>query len=226
MNSFPLILSRRRLQLVAGVFVAVLSGTALAQAPIVRGDDDDVRVRADGTVREPAVRADRDVDVRVDRDVRVNRDVRADGTIRDVREIKGSDRNFIENAAREAMEHAEMARIAAERTSNPHVRRLARQIVDDHAMVREEITALAASRGVSLPAKDTGTNKWAKHDAKDFDKDFLEALIDEHEEQVRMFDKQARNGEDPAAVAFARKHLSKLQEHLYAALDLKRILRD
>jgi putative membrane protein len=63
-----------------------------------------------------------------------------------------------------------------------------------------------------------------KRDAKNFDREYLEQMIDDHENVVKMFEKQSRDGEDTDAVAYARKHLSKMQQHLQHAIDLKRTL--
>jgi len=164
-----------------------------------------------------------------DRTVRTSDDpriVREDGQIvRDVRDIKAADRNFIERAFRANQDEVAVSTIAAERTSNPNVRQLAQSIVADHEAARAELSALAASRHVTLPAKDNAPNKWAKHDAKSFDRDYLDEMIDHHEETVRLYEKQARNGDDPAAVLYARRQLPRLQEHLYRAIDLKRAMK-
>ena len=59
-----------------------------------------------------------------------------------------------------------------------------------------------------------------------FDREYLEAMIDDHEDMVKTFEKHAKDGEDAETVAYARKHLPKLQQHLQHAIDLKRTLTD
>lgn len=140
--------------------------------------------------------------------------------------IKRADRDFFEKAAKASMEEVQISRVAATRTSNPHVKELAQMIVADHEGANEELAALAAAKNVVLPAKDAGpTERWTKHKADDFDRDYLDKMVNAHEDAVKLFDRQARNGEDLEAVAFARKHLPVMQRHLQHALDLKKALK-
>lgn len=139
--------------------------------------------------------------------------------------LKSGDRNFLEKAARAGMEEVEISRVAAARSSNPDVRRLAQAIISDHESANEELMSLAAAKGVSLPAKELHGSKWEKRDAGDFDRDYLDKMVSAHNDAVKLFEKQAKDGEDPETVAFARKHLPKLQKHQQQAIDLKRLLK-
>jgi putative membrane protein len=140
--------------------------------------------------------------------------------------IKRADRDFMEKAAKAGMEEVQISRVAAERTTNPDVKRLAQMIVADHTDANEELAALAAAKGVALPAKDhVFEEKWAKHKAADFDRDYLDKMVNAHEDAVKLFEREAKNGEDAEAVAFARKRLTGLQHHLQQAIDLKRVLK-
>lgn len=141
-------------------------------------------------------------------------------------ELKRVDRTFLERAARAGLDEVEISRVAAERTSNPEVRRFAQAIISDHEDVHEELAALAALKGVNLPAKDAVATKWTKRDAKNFDRDYIGHMVSSHDDTVKLFEKHAREGEDPETVAFARKHLAKLQQHLHQATDLQRVLKD
>jgi len=140
-------------------------------------------------------------------------------------ELKRGDRNFIEKAARASMEEVEVSRVAAERTSNPEVRRFAEMIIADHESVFDDLTNLAADKGVNLPAKESA-EKWTRRDAKNFDRNYVDKMVSDHNDAVRMFEKHAKDGEDPDTVAYARKHLPKLLSHQQHAVDLQRILKD
>ena len=162
--------------------------------------------------------------VREDRVVTpVNRDVRV---VETNRVLKKADRDFMEKAAKTSMSEVAISRVAAARTSNPDVKRFAQMMVEDHEAAVEQMADLARGRGVSLPAKDPHPDKWEKRAAKDFDREYLDQMVDDHESVVKLFEKQARDGEDVETVAYARKHLPKLQAHLQQALDLKRALTD
>jgi putative membrane protein len=149
------------------------------------------------------------------------RDVRVVDT---ARPLKKGDRDFMEKAAKASMSEIAISRVAAARTSNPEVRRFAQMMIEDHEKAIEHLTSLAGGRGVSLPAKDPHPDKWEKRDAKNFDREYLDQMVDDHENVVKLFEKHAKDGEDAETVGYARKHLPKLQQHLQHALDLKRAL--
>lgn len=150
-----------------------------------------------------------------------------DGRVVETRPVlaKG-DREFFEKAAKASMSEVAISRIAAQRTSDPEVRRFAQMMIEDHERATEDLGALASSRGVSLPAKDPHPDRWEKRDAKNFDKEYMDKMVSDHEEVVKLFEKHAKDGKDVEAVDFARKYLPKMQEHLQHALDLKRALKD
>jgi putative membrane protein len=138
--------------------------------------------------------------------------------------IKKTDRDFLEKAAKASMSEVAISRVAATRTSNPEVRRFAQMMIEDHENANEQLGSLASGRGISLPAKDPAPDRWEKRAAKSFDKDYVDKMVSDHEDVVKLFEKQARNGEDADTVAFARQNLPKMQAHLQHALDLKRAL--
>lgn len=139
--------------------------------------------------------------------------------------LKNPDKEFVEKVAKKGMEEAEISRVAAQRTSNPRVRALAEAMADEHAAMSKELNVIASDKGVVLPAKDDIGEKWLKRDAKSFDLDYLKRMVSDHEETVRLFQKQARDGHDPELVAFARKHLAALQHHLQEASDLHKSMK-
>jgi putative membrane protein len=159
--------------------------------------------------------ASRQIDTTVTRDVRVTEPTRP---------MKKADRDFFEKAAKAGHSEVAISRVAAARTSNPEVRRLAQMMIEDHEKASDELASLAANCGVTLPAKDLREDKWEKRDAKTFDKDYLAKMVSDHEDVVKLFEKQAKDGNDVETVAFARKYLPTMQAHLQHATDLKRAL--
>jgi putative membrane protein len=139
--------------------------------------------------------------------------------------LKQVDRHFLDDAVKSSMEEAEISRVAVERTSNPKVREFAQTILSDHQNTNEALTMIAANRGVSVPAKSNDANAWSKKDAKNFDKEYVDKMVSMHEDAVKLFQKQATDGDDAETVAFARKTLPKLQHHLEQANDLKRLMK-
>lgn len=161
--------------------------------------------------------------VREDRTVPVTSDVRV---VDPAHPMKHADREFVERAAKSSMSEVLISRVAVERTTNPEVKHFAQMIIDDHTSASEQLATLASTRGLALPAKDPNPDRWEKRDAKDFDKDYVDKMVSDHKDVVKLFENQANKGEDADTVAFARKQLPKLQKHLEQALDLKRMLHE
>jgi putative membrane protein len=137
--------------------------------------------------------------------------------------LKHADKSFIEKAAKAGVEEVDISRVAVERTANPQVRAFAQMVVDDHSSANDALAAIAVSKGVKLPARETEeTDKWTKKSGKDFDEDYIKKMVSAHKEAVELFTKEADKGEDAETQTFARATLPKLQHHLEMALDLKK----
>jgi putative membrane protein len=135
-----------------------------------------------------------------------------------------SDRNFIEEAAKVGMKEVEVSNAVKSRLANPQVRAFAETMVADHSAANTELQALAASKGVQLPAdKKDYTEKWSKKDG-DIDEDYVETMEEDHEEAVKHFKKGAKS-EDAEIAAFAQKVLPKLEHHLTEVRALKKIVK-
>ena len=93
-------------------------------------------------------------------------------------------------------------------------------MVDDHSKANDELKALAAKKNVTLPAN-IGSHKSTLDEltglsGAEFDKEYVEEMVDDHETDVAAFQRQADNGTDPEVKAFAAKTLPVLKKHLDA----------
>jgi putative membrane protein len=62
--------------------------------------------------------------------------------------------------------------------------------------------------------------KLAKHEGAAFDREYMSAMVKDHDKDVALFEKQAKNGRDAALRAFAEKTLPTLREHQKMAKQL------
>lgn len=138
-------------------------------------------------------------------------------------ELARSDRRFVEKLGKLGMEEVALSKIAAERTTRADVRSFAQELVNAHQKVNSELTQLASMKGVTLPIdRQPKVDKWTKKDAEDFDADYLERMIDAHEDSIELLQENARDSKDAELAAFARTQLPAMQEHLRKAQELKR----
>jgi putative membrane protein len=134
--------------------------------------------------------------------------------------------HFAMEAAQGGLAEVQLGRLAVEHATNPAVKQFGQQMVDDHSKAGNELMQLAARKQMQLPTdvsaeqKETMT-KLSKLSGADFDKAYVDAMVDDHEHDVKDFQAQANEGQDADLKAFAAKTLPTLQHHLQMIKDIK-----
>lgn len=123
------------------------------------------------------------------------------------------------------MEEVSISRVAAERSANPQVKAFAEMMISDHTGANSKVMALAAEKGVTLPADKTNVEKWEKRSAKDFDQEYIDKMVADHKHVVELFEKEAKNGEDASLKSFAETTLPTIMAHLDKAKELKKMVK-
>jgi putative membrane protein len=147
----------------------------------------------------------------------------ASGTTRSSANLKDSDHNFFEKAAKSGMKEVAVSQAALPNLKNAQVKAFAEMMVSDHGSANSELMALAARKGVDLPAKEPKLdNKWSKAD-DDLDEEYMETMVSDHKDAVDLFEKAAKSN-DADIAAFAQKTLPTLRLHLEQAKELKKLV--
>lgn len=128
------------------------------------------------------------------------------------------DAEFMVKAASGGMMEVELGRMALQKASDPKVKEFAQMMVDDHSKANEELKALAAQKNIALPATpgdeaQEHINELAKHSGAEFDKEYMELMTKDHQEDIDLFSEAAEDAEDPEIKAFAAKTLPVLKNH-------------
>lgn len=135
------------------------------------------------------------------------------------------ERRWVNKVADAGTTEVSLAKLAAEKASNPEVKSFAQKLVDDHTKVNDELKSLASQKNVELDEEDLGSDRAHKRLSKksgtDFDQEFIEQMVDMHEADVKLFEKAAQDGKDPALKSFAAKHVDHLRQHLQQAESLR-----
>jgi len=139
--------------------------------------------------------------------------------------LSNKDRNFIMEAAIGGMEEVELGRLATEKGSSEAVKQFGQKMVDDHSAANAELTQLAKSKGINVPAELDAKRKadvarLSKLSGAAFDKAYSKAMLDDHNKDVAAFERQSVSGTDPELKAFAAKTLPTLKTHLEMAKAL------
>ena len=128
---------------------------------------------------------------------------------------------FFEKAAVGGMSEVEKGKLAADKATTAELKKYGQMMVDDHTKANNELKALAAKKNVTLPTAPDADQKDKIADlgsktGKDFDDEFIDQMIDDHEKTVALFETTAQGAGDSDIKAFAVKTLPTLKQHLAA----------
>jgi putative membrane protein len=127
--------------------------------------------------------------------------------------LSSADKAFIKDAAKGGMMEVAMGRVAQKDASNSEMKIFGARMVNDHSKANEELKAIAKEENVEWPGKkEAGKWKW--------DKDYMDAMVKDHEKDLAEFEKEAKNGSDPNVKSFADKTAKTVREHLEMAKEI------
>jgi len=140
-------------------------------------------------------------------------------------EISSADQTFAAKAATGGQAEVVLGRIATEKASSQQVRQFGQQMVTDHSQANQELQAIAKQKNLTLPTKpDSATaatqQRLQASSGSAFDSAYARDMVQDHQQDVADFQKEATSGQDPELKAFAQKYLPILQHHLQMAQQI------
>jgi putative membrane protein len=137
------------------------------------------------------------------------------------------DQKFVAEAAAGGTAEVELGKLATERATNPDVKSFGQRMVDDHSKAGTELKELAASKKIALrtdldPKEKALRDRLMKLQGPAFDRAYMDAMVKDHETDVRAFQQESKSGGDPEIKAWAQKTLPTLEEHLRIAREADR----
>ena len=129
-----------------------------------------------------------------------------------------ADQSFIAQAAYGSWGEIALGKLAQQQGASSAVRDLGQRMVTEHTRANEELAKLAQAKGVTPPtAPDPGrqavSESMMQLRGANFDRQYLQQQLADHEVSIALFDAQSRNGTDPQLRSFATKWLPALQDH-------------
>ena len=137
-----------------------------------------------------------------------------------------SPRHFLQSALQGDNSEMMLGRLAADRARNPRVRDYGRMLSSDHHNAREEILQIGARMGVRrnrdlTPEAAEERDKLQNMEGREFDREFIRYMIDDHRKDIADFRDEARENHGPVSELAARQ-LPTLEKHLDMAMELGR----
>jgi putative membrane protein len=129
------------------------------------------------------------------------------------------DADWAVEAADGGMMEVKLGQLAQQNASSPAVKEFGRMMMTDHQKGNDELMAIAGRKNITLPAAlgkehQDKYDDLAKKQGADFDKAYTEYMVDDHEEDIDEYQKEANDGKDADLKAFAAKTVPILQHHL------------
>jgi len=133
--------------------------------------------------------------------------------------VTGGDLAFMNEAAPGGMAEVELGKLASAKAENAEVKAFAQKMVEDHSKAGDELKQLAAQKKVILPPDVMPKHKeiidkLSKLNGADFDKEYVKAMVADHEKDVAAFENVSKTAVDADVKAFATKTLPTLKMHL------------
>jgi putative membrane protein len=135
--------------------------------------------------------------------------------------VSSDDAKFATAAANGGLAEVALGKLAVTKTSNAQIKDFANMMITDHGQANAELASIASAKNITLPTEpDSAHLKKAddlsKLSGKDFDKAYVDAMIDGHKKTLDLMNNEAKNGSDTTLKAFAAKIVPTVQKHLDA----------
>src|ERR1700744_5400209 len=116
------------------------------------------------------------------------------------------------------MAEVALAKLALSKTTNPQIKDFATMMVTDHTKANEELAGIAKTKNITLPEAVSAEHQKKMDDLSqksgaDFDKAYVDAMVDGHKKTLSLMQDEAKNGQDADLKAFAATTASTVQMH-------------
>lgn len=138
--------------------------------------------------------------------------------------LSDAEKEFVMKAAQGGMAEVSLGGLAAQQGTSDAVKSFGNRMVNDHGKANDELKSLAMAKGLSLPTELDAEGKkmqdeLSKKSGKDFDKAYINDMVEDHEKDVAEFQKESTAAQDPDLKAWVTKTLPTLQDHLKMAKE-------
>jgi len=135
--------------------------------------------------------------------------------------VNADDSKFATDAANGGLAEVALGKLAETKASNAQVKSFAEMMVKDHGKANDELTAIAKKKNITLPAAPDAEHQkklddLSKLSGKDFDKAYVDAMVDGHKKTLDLMRMAADKCSDSELKAFAAKTAPVVQMHLDA----------
>jgi putative membrane protein len=141
--------------------------------------------------------------------------------------VSTADKDFILAAAQGGMTEVKLGELAAQNGKRDDVKAFGQMMVKDHTAINDDLKALAAQKGVTLPdsldAKHQGmVDKMAALTGSEFDNAYIAAMIKDHTMDAPEFKAESAETQDADIKSFLDKSIPVVDGHLKRITAMKK----
>jgi putative membrane protein len=130
-----------------------------------------------------------------------------------------ADTAFSSKAAISGMAEVALGKMAASKGSDLKVKDFGKMMVMDHGKANAELMGIAKTKNITLPGRldaehQAKSDSLSKLSGKDFDKGYVQVMIEGHKKTLALMQSEASGGQDAELKAFAAKTAPVVQMHL------------
>ena len=150
----------------------------------------------------------------------------AQNTRTEAQTLSQQDKTFVQEAGAGNLAEAELGRLAEQKAATPAVREFGRWMATDHGLTASKwLEAILREEHENIQPSLTAEQKQLKQkleglSGSQFDQQYIEHMVQDHEKTIPVFEKEAKEGHNPALKAYARDLTPVLEQHLAEAKEL------
>ncbi len=134
---------------------------------------------------------------------------------------------FMTKAASGGMMEVQLGQLAQQQAESQRVKDYGAMMVRDHGKANDELKSLASTKNVTLSDSLTAEHKRHVTNLQNkkgtaFDKAYISMMVQDHQKDIKEFEKASNNLADGEVKAFATRTLPVLKTHLDSATSINR----
>jgi putative membrane protein len=138
-----------------------------------------------------------------------------------------NDKDFTKQAAEGDLAEVRLGQLAQDKGSSDAVKDFGKRMVAEHTKANEQLTSIATERNMEVPRELDKHNQkiydqLSKLSGDEFDRAYAKDMVNDHRDNMDLFQREASGGQDGILKNFASSSLPTLQDHLKMAKDLQK----
>jgi putative membrane protein len=134
---------------------------------------------------------------------------------------------YLVDAYSNGLMEIELAKSVKDKTANEEIKKMADMMISKHTQVNAQLKGFADQKNIALPQglstdQMDETNKAMKKEGHELDKFYVDNLVSEHKDAVKLYENAADKEEDTDLKNFFASTLPDLKSHLQMAEDLNK----